>query len=176
MQGQNGFLTAALLIGGWRALRWSPLLGGALLGLVTLKPQFYVLAPVALVAALLGVQPLLVLLYAAILARWLAGLRGDAAELGADAAGDLAGDVDQRGDGEQDQQHRGQYRQEQQEHDGLQGGAQHGPRRRGDDHALALPPGDLVWRWRCLKGGHDASPVWGLESARSDRSFRPTHQ
>ena len=51
MQGQNGFLTAALLIGGWRAIPRSPLLGGALLGLVTLKPQFYVLVPVALVAA-----------------------------------------------------------------------------------------------------------------------------
>ena len=43
--------------------------------------------------------------------------------------------------------------------DGLQGGAQHGPRRRGDDHALALPRGDLVRRWGCLKGSHDASPV-----------------
>ena len=35
------------------------------------------LAPVALVAVLLGIQPLLVLLYAAILARWLPGLRAE---------------------------------------------------------------------------------------------------
>ena len=51
MQGQNGFLTAALLIGGWRATRWSPLLGGVLLGVLTIKPQFYLLVPVALIAA-----------------------------------------------------------------------------------------------------------------------------
>ncbi len=50
MQGQNGFLTAAFLIGGWRATRSSPLLGGALLGMVTAKPQFWLLVPVALVA------------------------------------------------------------------------------------------------------------------------------
>jgi len=50
MQGQNGFLTAAFLIGGWRATRSSPLLGGALLGMVTVKPQFWLLVPVALVA------------------------------------------------------------------------------------------------------------------------------
>jgi Glycosyltransferase family 87 len=50
MQGQNGFLTAALLIGGWRAIPCSPLLGGALLGLLTIKPQFWLLVPVALVA------------------------------------------------------------------------------------------------------------------------------
>lgn len=50
MQGQNSFLITALLIGGWRSIRWSPLLGGALLGLLTIKPQFFVLVPVALVA------------------------------------------------------------------------------------------------------------------------------
>jgi len=50
LQGQNGFLTAALLVGGWRALRWSPVLGGALLGALTFKPQFWVLVPLALVA------------------------------------------------------------------------------------------------------------------------------
>lgn len=51
MQGQNGFLTAALLIGGWRTIPSSPVLGGALFGLLTIKPQFWVLVPVALVAA-----------------------------------------------------------------------------------------------------------------------------
>jgi alpha-1,2-mannosyltransferase len=51
MQGQNSFLTAALLIGGWRAIRFSPGLGGALLGVLTIKPQFVVLVPVALIGA-----------------------------------------------------------------------------------------------------------------------------
>ena len=48
--GQNAFLTAALLIGGLRLVRASPALGGLVLGLATIKPQFWLLVPVALVA------------------------------------------------------------------------------------------------------------------------------
>lgn len=48
--GQNGFLTAALLIGGFRLIGRKPLLGGFILGLLTFKPQFFVLVPVALLA------------------------------------------------------------------------------------------------------------------------------
>ena len=49
--GQAGLLMAALLLGGMLAVRERPWLGGALLGLLTLKPQLAVLAPVALVAS-----------------------------------------------------------------------------------------------------------------------------
>ncbi len=48
--GQNAFLTAALLVGGFRVLRARPALGGAILGTLTLKPQFWLLVPVALAA------------------------------------------------------------------------------------------------------------------------------
>jgi alpha-1,2-mannosyltransferase len=48
--GQNAFLTAALLVGGFRLLRMRPALGGAILGLLTMKPQFWLLVPVALAA------------------------------------------------------------------------------------------------------------------------------
>jgi len=48
--GQNGFLTAALLIGGARLLRPAPVCGGVLLGLLSYKPQFCFLVPVALLA------------------------------------------------------------------------------------------------------------------------------
>jgi hypothetical protein len=48
--GQNGFLTAALLIGGLRLLERRPILAGILLGLLCFKPQLGVLIPVALVA------------------------------------------------------------------------------------------------------------------------------
>ncbi|HEX3862222.1 MAG TPA: glycosyltransferase family 87 protein [Stellaceae bacterium] len=48
--GQNAFLTTALLVGGFRLLRTWPALGGILLGLLTLKPQFWLLVPVALFA------------------------------------------------------------------------------------------------------------------------------
>ncbi len=41
--GQNGFLSAALLAGGVCALENSPILGGAMLGLLIFKPQFAVL-------------------------------------------------------------------------------------------------------------------------------------
>jgi alpha-1,2-mannosyltransferase len=49
--GQNGFLTAALLVGGFRMLPNRPVLGGAILGMLTMKPQFWLLVPVALVGA-----------------------------------------------------------------------------------------------------------------------------
>jgi hypothetical protein len=49
--GQNGFLSAALLLGGLRLARTYPVLSGVLLGLLTYKPQFGILVPVALAAA-----------------------------------------------------------------------------------------------------------------------------
>lgn len=48
--GQNGFMTAALLIGGVALLRRSPLLAGLLLGLLSFKPQFFLMVPVFLLA------------------------------------------------------------------------------------------------------------------------------
>ena len=49
--GQSGFLLAALLIGGVRVMDRRPVLAGVLFGLLTYKPQFAMLLPVALVAA-----------------------------------------------------------------------------------------------------------------------------
>lgn len=49
--GQNGFLTAALLIGGFRLLPARPVLAGIAFGLLSFKPQFGVLVPIALLAA-----------------------------------------------------------------------------------------------------------------------------
>ena len=51
MFGQNGFVTAALLIGGMRLLERAPIAAGILFGLLTFKPQLGVLVPVALIAA-----------------------------------------------------------------------------------------------------------------------------
>jgi hypothetical protein len=48
--GQNGFLTGALLLGGVLAMERRPLLGGALFGLLTWKPQLGLGLPLALVA------------------------------------------------------------------------------------------------------------------------------
>jgi hypothetical protein len=48
--GQNAFLTGALLIGGFGLKDRRPLLGGTLLGLLTYKPQLWIMVPVALVA------------------------------------------------------------------------------------------------------------------------------
>ena len=48
--GQNAFLTGALLTGGAGLLRRSPLLAGVLLGLLSYKPQFFIMVPVLLVA------------------------------------------------------------------------------------------------------------------------------
>jgi alpha-1,2-mannosyltransferase len=47
--GQNGFLTAALLIGGLATLDRRPILSGILFGILTIKPQFGLLLPVMLV-------------------------------------------------------------------------------------------------------------------------------
>lgn len=47
--GQNGFLTAALLIGGLANLDRRPIIAGILFGILTIKPQFGLLLPVLLV-------------------------------------------------------------------------------------------------------------------------------
>ncbi len=47
--GQNGFLTAALLGGGFLALERRPLLAGALFALLAYKPQFALILPIALI-------------------------------------------------------------------------------------------------------------------------------
>lgn len=48
--GQNGFLTAALLIGGTLALQHRPMLAGVLFGMLTFKPHLGIVVPFALVA------------------------------------------------------------------------------------------------------------------------------
>jgi hypothetical protein len=48
--GQNAFLTAALLVGGLGLVRRAPSRAGMLLGLLSFKPQLWLLVPVALVA------------------------------------------------------------------------------------------------------------------------------
>ncbi len=49
--GQNGFLSAALLIGGFALLDGSPVAGGILFGALSFKPQLGLMVPVALIAA-----------------------------------------------------------------------------------------------------------------------------
>lgn len=49
--GQGGFLSAALLAGGFRLMGRRPLFAGVLLGLLTYKPQLGLLVPIALIAA-----------------------------------------------------------------------------------------------------------------------------
>jgi hypothetical protein len=49
--GQNSFLIAALLVGGYAFLGARPILAGVLFGALSVKPQFCLMAPVALVAA-----------------------------------------------------------------------------------------------------------------------------
>ena len=51
INGQAAFLVAALIVGGFSLLKRRPYLGGLVLGLLTFKPQFCVLVPIALVAA-----------------------------------------------------------------------------------------------------------------------------
>ncbi len=51
VQGQNGLLTSALIVGGMRLMRDRPIMGGVLLGLATIKPQLGALIPLALIAA-----------------------------------------------------------------------------------------------------------------------------
>jgi hypothetical protein len=50
IDGQCVFLVAALIVGGISLLDSRPVLGGVLLGLLTFKPQFCVLVPLALIA------------------------------------------------------------------------------------------------------------------------------
>jgi len=50
IQGQNGFLSAALLGGGLVILERFPLTGGMLLGALSYKPHLAALIPVALLA------------------------------------------------------------------------------------------------------------------------------
>jgi Glycosyltransferase family 87 len=49
--GQNAFLVSALVVAGFRVLRRRPIAAGALLGALTIKPQFCLLVPIALIAA-----------------------------------------------------------------------------------------------------------------------------
>ena len=49
--GQNAFLISALAVAGFRVIRRDPLAAGALLGVLTVKPQFCLLIPIALIAA-----------------------------------------------------------------------------------------------------------------------------
>jgi alpha-1,2-mannosyltransferase len=51
LAGSNAVLVAALIVGGVALLDSRPLLGGALLGLMIFKPQFFPLLPLALIAA-----------------------------------------------------------------------------------------------------------------------------
>jgi hypothetical protein len=51
IQGQNGLLTSALIVGGMRLMGERPVAGGVLLGLATIKPQLGVLIPLALIGA-----------------------------------------------------------------------------------------------------------------------------
>jgi hypothetical protein len=49
--GQTGFLISALIVGGFRFASCRPILSGILFGLVSIKPQFGILIPIALVSA-----------------------------------------------------------------------------------------------------------------------------
>ncbi|HVC57573.1 MAG TPA: glycosyltransferase family 87 protein [Stellaceae bacterium] len=49
--GENAFLIGALLVGGFRVLPVRPVLGGVILSVLAIKPQFWIMAPVALIAA-----------------------------------------------------------------------------------------------------------------------------
>jgi hypothetical protein len=51
MTGQNAFFTGAVLLAGFGLVGRAPLVAGALLGLMSVKPQLALLVPVALVAA-----------------------------------------------------------------------------------------------------------------------------
>src|SRR5207249_2030439 len=48
--GQNAFLTSGLLFGGMRLLRDRPILAGAVLGALVVKPQLGLMLPVAMLA------------------------------------------------------------------------------------------------------------------------------
>jgi alpha-1,2-mannosyltransferase len=48
--GQNAFLAASLLVGGFALMASAPILSGALLGVLTFKPQLCLMVPVALIS------------------------------------------------------------------------------------------------------------------------------
>jgi hypothetical protein len=50
ISGQNGLLTAALIIGGFRLIRRWPFWAGVVLGCLVFKPQFFALIPIVLLA------------------------------------------------------------------------------------------------------------------------------
>ncbi len=50
MLGQNGYLTCALMIGGFAILHRRPVLAGVLFGLLTFKPHLGIMIPIALIA------------------------------------------------------------------------------------------------------------------------------
>ncbi len=50
ISGQNGFLTAALIIGGFRLIRRRPFWADVVLGCVVFKPQLFALIPIVLLA------------------------------------------------------------------------------------------------------------------------------
>ena len=72
--GQNGFFTAALLIGGLVNLDRRPIVSGILFGLLTIKPQFGMLVPVLLVVTarwrVIGAAIVTVAVLVAITAFW----------------------------------------------------------------------------------------------------------
>ena len=74
--GQNAFLTGALLIGGVGLLQRSPLLAGVLLGLLSYKPQFCLMVPVALIAGRYGRTAIVAVVTATALALGSAALFG----------------------------------------------------------------------------------------------------
>jgi hypothetical protein len=51
MTGQNAFFTSALLVAGFGLIGRFPVLAGALLGILSFKPQLWLMVPVALLAA-----------------------------------------------------------------------------------------------------------------------------
>lgn len=51
MTGQNAFFTGALLVGGFGLIGRHPVLAGVLLGVLSFKPQLWLMVPVALLAA-----------------------------------------------------------------------------------------------------------------------------
>ena len=51
IQGQNGLLTSALVVGGMRVMRALPIAGGVLAGSAMIKPQLAILLPLALLSA-----------------------------------------------------------------------------------------------------------------------------
>jgi hypothetical protein len=99
VSGQTGFLAAALLAGGLRLAAPNPVVAGVLLGLLTYKPQFGLLVPVALVAvrlwrtlAVAGLTAILLVLLTSILfgaavwPGWVAALPGFSRQFAAESS------------------------------------------------------------------------------------------